>query len=313
MLQTVDSSINIKVIGVGGGGNNAAIRIMDDNITNVETYLLNTETSKLKKINPKNVLQIGRQTTKGLGAGANERIGEASAIESSDQIRKILEGTDMLFLTAGMGGGTGTGAIPVIAKIAKDMGILTVAIVTKPFGFEGKQRSNRAEIGIEKLKDNVNALVVVMNDKLLKLTKEKITVNKAFELADNILEQGIQSTTDLITTVGDINIDFADIQTIFNYKGKAYMGIGVSREGQILEDAVKQAVENPLTENKIDNAKGVIFNIRGGENLSLSEINTAMQLINDKVSPDANIMFGTIIDENLGNDKVVTVIATGVE
>ena len=245
MLQTVDSSINIKVIGVGGGGNNAAIRIMDDNITNVETYLLNTETSKLKKINPKNVLQIGRQTTKGLGAGANERIGEASAIESSDQIRKILEGTDMLFLTAGMGGGTGTGAIPVIAKIAKDMGILTVAIVTKPFGFEGKQRSNRAEIGIEKLKDNVNALVVVMNDKLLKLTKEKITVNKAFELADNILEQGIQSTTDLITTVGDINIDFADIQTIFNYKGKAYMGIGVSREGQILEDAVKQAVENP--------------------------------------------------------------------
>ena len=313
MLQTVDSSINIKVIGVGGGGNNAAIRIMDDNITNVETYLLNTETSKLKKINPKNVLQIGRQTTKGLGAGANERIGEASAIESSDQIRKILEGTDMLFLTAGMGGGTGTGAIPVIAKIAKDMGILTVAIVTKPFEFEGKQRSNRAEIGIEKLKDNVNALVVVMNDKLLKLTKEKITVNKAFELADNILEQGIQSTTDLITTVGDINIDFADIQTIFNYKGKAYMGIGVSREGQILEDAVKQAVENPLTENKIDNAKGVIFNIRGGENLSLSEINTAMQLINDKVSPDANIMFGTIIDENLGNDKVVTVIATGVE
>lgn len=313
MLQTVDSTINIKVIGVGGGGNNAAIRIMDDNVANVETYLLNTETSKLKKINPKNVLQIGRQTTKGLGAGANERIGEASAIESSDQIRKILEGTDMLFLTAGMGGGTGTGAIPVIAKIAKDMGILTVAIVTKPFGFEGKQRSNRAEIGIEKLKDNVNALVVVMNDKLLKLTKEKITVNKAFELADNILEQGIQSTTDLITTVGDINIDFADIQTIFNYKGKAYMGIGVSREGQILEDAVKQAVENPLTENKIDNAKGVIFNIRGGENLSLSEINTAMQLINDKVSPDANIMFGTVIDENLGNDKVVTVIATGVE
>ena len=313
MLQTVDSTINIKVIGVGGGGNNAAIRIMDDNVANVETYLLNTETSKLKKINPKNVLQIGRQTTKGLGAGANERIGEASAIESSDQIRKILEGTDMLFLTAGMGGGTGTGAIPVIAKIAKDMGILTVAIVTKPFGFEGKQRSNRAEIGIEKLKDNVNALVVVMNDKLLKLTKEKITVNKAFELADNILEQGIQSTTDLITTVGDINIDFADIQTIFNYKGKEYMGIGVSREGQILEDAVKQAVENPLTENKIDNAKGVIFNIRGGENLSLSEINTAMQLINDKVSPDANIMFGTVIDENLGNDKVVTVIATGVE
>ena len=193
------------------------------------------------------------------------------------------------------------------------MGILTVAIVTKPFAFEGKTRLTRAEVGIDKLRQNVNASIVVLNDKLLKLSKDRITVNKAFELADNVLEQGIHSVTDLITTVGDINIDFADINTIFNYQGKAYMGIGETVEDQTIEDAVKQAIENPLTENKIDNAKGVIFNVRGGDNLSLNEINTAMQLITDKVSPDANVMFGTIIDESLGNDKVVTVIATGVE
>ena len=313
MVQNVENTIRIKVIGVGGGGNNAVIRIMENDVKNMETYLLNTEVSKLKSVNPKNVLQIGRQTTKGLGAGANERIGEASAIESSEQIKAILQGTDMLFLTAGMGGGTGTGAIPVIANIAKSMGILTVAIVTKPFAFEGKQRLTRAEVGIEKLKQNVNALIVVQNDKLLRISKEKLLINKAFELADNILEQGIHSVTDLITTVGDINIDYADIQTIFNYKGKAYMGIGMTKEGDTLEDAVKQAVENPLTENKIDNAKGIIFNVRGGENLGLSEINTAMQIVNDKVQEDANIMFGTVIDERLGNEKIVTVIATGIE
>lgn len=188
-----------------------------------------------------------------------------------------------------------------------------MAIVTKPFAFEGKTRLTRAEVGIDKLRQNVNASIVVLNDKLLKLSKDRITVNKAFELADNVLEQGINSVTDLITTVGDINIDFADINTIFNYKGKAYMGIGEAEEGQFLEDAVKQAIENPLTENKIDNAKGVIFNIRGGHNLSLSEINSAMQVITDKVSEDANIMFGTIIDESLGNKKEITVIATGIE
>ena len=312
-MQSTENVIKIKVIGIGGGGNNAAIRIMEDEVQNVDTYLLNTETSKLKKINSKSVLQIGKQTTKGLGAGANERIGEASAIESSEEIKKILEGTDMLFLTAGMGGGTGTGAIPIVADIAKSMGILTVAIVTKPFTFEGRKRMLRAEVGIDKLKQNVNALVVVQNDSLLKLTKEKLLINKAFELADNILEQGIQSVTDLITTVGDINIDFADIETVFNYKGKAYMGIGITKENQTLEEAVKQAVENPLTENKIDNAKGVIFNVRGNENLGLSEINTAMKIINDKVSPDANIMFGTVIDKRLENEKIVTVMATGIE
>ena len=193
------------------------------------------------------------------------------------------------------------------------MGILTVAIVTKPFAFEGRKRALRAEMGIEKLQQSVNALIVVLNDRLLKLSKEKLTINKAFETADNVLEQGIESVTDLVTTVGDINIDFADIQTIFNYKGKAYMGIGMAQNGESLEEAVKQAVENPLTENKINNAKGVIFNVRGNENLGLNEINTAMQVINDKVTEDANIMFGTAIDESMGNEKIVTVIATGIE
>lgn len=313
MYKDKENIVKIKVIGVGGGGNNAAIRIIDDGVQNIDTYLLNTETGTLKRANTKNVLQIGKQTTNGLGAGANEFVGERAAIESRDEIRKILENTDMLFLTAGMGGGTGTGAIPVIAEIAKEMNILTVGIVTKPFTFEGRKRSIRAEAGTKKLKENVNALIVVSNDKLLKVIGNKTTIQEAFGIADSILEQGIQSITDLITTVGEINIDFADIKTIFSYTGKAYMGIGRAKEGETLEDAVKIAINNPLTENKINNAKGVIFNVRGGENLSLTEINTAVQVINDKVSEDANIIFGTVIDETLQNEMEVTVVATGVE
>lgn len=313
MYKDKENIVKIKVIGVGGGGNNAAIRIIDDGVQNIDTYLLNTETGTLKRANTRNVLQIGKQTTNGLGAGANEFVGERAAIESRDEIRKILENTDMLFLTAGMGGGTGTGAIPVIAEIAKEMNILTVGIVTKPFTFEGRKRSIRAEAGTKKLKENVNALIVVSNDKLLKVIGNKTTIQEAFGIADSILEQGIQSITDLITTVGEINIDFADIKTIFSYTGKAYMGIGRAKEGETLEDAVKIAINNPLTENKINNAKGVIFNVRGGENLSLTEINTAVQVINDKVSEDANIIFGTVIDESLQNEMEVTVVATGVE
>lgn len=313
MYKDKENIVKIKVIGVGGGGNNAAIRIINDGVQNIDTYLLNTETGTLKRANTRNVLQIGKQTTNGLGAGANEFVGERAAIESRDEIRKILENTDMLFLTAGMGGGTGTGAIPVIAEIAREMNILTVGIVTKPFTFEGRKRSIRAEAGTKKLKENVNALIVVSNDKLLKVIGNKTTIQEAFGIADSILEQGIQSITDLITTVGEINIDFADIKTIFSYTGKAYMGIGRAKEGETLEDAVKIAINNPLTENKINNAKGVIFNVRGGENLSLTEINTAVQVINDKVSEDANIIFGTVIDESLQNEMEVTVVATGVE
>ena len=306
-------SVRIKVIGVGGGGNNAVTSIIKDRVKNVETYLFNTETKILQKAATKNVLQIGKETTKGLGAGANEEIGEKSALESKEEIKQILQDTDMLFLTAGMGGGTGTGAIPVVAEIAKSMNILTVAIVTKPFAFEGKRRSMRAEIGIEKLKDTVDALIVVLNDKLLQVIGDRTSMQEAFKLTDNVLKQGIQSITDLLTTVGDINLDFADVKTIFQYKGKAYMGLGRASGDNRVAEAVKQAIDNPITEYKIDNAKGVIFNVTGGKSLGLNEINNAIKIINDRIDTNANIMFGTVTNEELKDEVKVTVIATGIE
>ncbi len=309
----IDNSVKIKVIGVGGGGNNSALHIINEKVKNIETYLINTEMGVLRRTKYRNILQIGKETTKGLGAGANEIVGENAARESKEDIEKILENTDMLFVTAGMGGGTGTGAAPVVAEIAKEKGILTVGVVTKPFMFEGKLREMRAEQGIKRLKENVNALIVILNDNLLKVANKNTPLEQAFLLANEVVKQGIQSITDLITTVGEINLDFADIKTIFSYKGKAYMGIGKSEGEARVEEAIKQAIENPLTENKIDNAKGVIFNVSGGENLSLTEIDSAIKIINDKVDSEANIIFGTVIDKNLDNKVVVTVIATGVE
>ena len=311
--ENVSDNVKIKVIGVGGGGNNAVLHIINKQVKNIENYLINTEMGILGKINYRNVLQIGKETTKGLGAGANEVVGEQAARESKAEIEKILRDTDMLFITAGMGGGTGTGAAPVVAEIAKEMGILTVGIVTKPFMFEGKLRKMRAEYGIQKLQENVNALIVILNDNLLKVSNKNTPLKEAFSLANDVVKQGIQSITDLITTVGQINLDFADIKTIFSYKGKGYMGIGASEGEARVEEAIKQAIENPLTENTIDGAKGVIFNVTGGENLSLSEIDSAIKVINDKVDEEANIIFGTVIDENLKDEVKVTVIATGIE
>ena len=304
----------IKVIGIGGGGNNAVRQMVEDQVKDVEFYFINTELAMLNKTKMENVLQIGKETTKGLGAGANPDMGEKAAIESKEDIKKLLEGTQLLFLTAGMGGGTGTGAIPVVAEIAQEMGIQTIAIVTKPFLFEGRLRSSRADAGIEKLKQHVNSLILISNDKLLKLAgSQKMSVINAFKMADNVLEQGIKSITDLITSVGDINVDFADITTMLTYKGMAYMGIGEAEgEGRMI-DAVNQAIDNALTENKINNAKGVIFNVRGNSELALSEINDGIGKINDLINEDANVVFGTITDESLGDKIVVTVIATGVE
>ena len=312
-IRDLDKILKIKVIGIGGAGNNAVTRMIEDNVQGVSFYMLNTETGTLKRSRTSNVLQIGVQTTRGLGAGANEIIGERAAIENKDDIKQILMGTDLLFITAGMGGGTGTGAAPIVAEIAKEMGILTIGVVTKPFKFEGKARSLRAEKGAERLKNNVDDLIVVLNDNLLKISDSKVTLNSAFELADNILEQGITSITDLLTSVGEVNIDFADIKTTINYRGNAYMGIGRAKGEKKVEEAVIQAIENPLTEKKIDGAKGVIFNVKGNETLSLMEINSATALINEKVSDDANIIFGTVIDENMGDEVQVTVIATGLE
>lgn len=312
-IRDIERMLKIKVIGVGGAGNNAITRMIEDNVKGVSFYMINTETGTLKRSRTSNILQIGVQTTRGLGAGANEIVGERAAIENKEEIKEMLRGADLVFIAAGMGGGTGTGAAPIVAEIAKEMGILTIGIVTKPFAFEGQARKLRAEKGVERLKNNVDDLIVVLNDNLLKVTDSKITLNNAFSLADNILEQGITSITDLLTSIGEVNIDFADIKTTMSYRGKAYMGIGKASGEKKVEEAVIQAIENPLTESKIDGAKGVIFNIKGNNQLSLMEINSAVALINEKVSEDANIIFGTVIDEDMGEQVQVTVIATGVE
>lgn len=303
----------IKVIGVGGAGNNAVNRMIEDKVQGVTFYLLNTETGTLKRAKTNNILQIGVETTKGLGAGANENVGARAAMENKEEIKQILQGADMVFITAGMGGGTGTGAAPVVAEIAKEMGILTVGVVTKPFKFEGKARKVRAEYGIQKLKDNVDDLIVILNDSLLKVTDERITLNTAFSLADKVLEQGITGVTDLLNSTGEVNIDFADIRTTMKYQGKAYMGIGKASGDRKIEDAVRQAITNPLTENKIDGAKGVIFNVKGNTDLSLLEINSAISLVNDRINEDANVIFGTVVDSKMGDKVEVTVIATGVD
>ncbi len=307
--------IKIKVVGVGGGGNNAVGQMIKSSVNGVEYILVNTEKGILDRANTKEckVLQIGKELTKGLGAGANPDIGEKAAKESIEEIDKMLVDTDLLFLTAGMGGGTGTGAIPIIAQEAKNKGITTIAIVTKPFLFEGKLRAVRAQMGLEKLKPYVNALIVISNDKLLKNTTSNLSILNAFKMTDDVLRQGIESVTDLINSVGTINIDFADIQTILSYEGFAYMGIGESEGENKIAEATKNALSNPLTESVIDNAKGVIFNIKGSEDIGLDDINRSAELISEKINPDANVIFGTVIDENLGNKVVVTVVATGVD
>lgn len=312
-MRDIDRTPKIKVIGVGGAGNNAVNRMIEDHVKGVTFYMLNTETGTLKRAKTSNTLQIGIQTTRGLGAGANEKVGERAAIENKEEIKQILQGADLVFITAGMGGGTGTGAAPIVAEVAKEMGILTIGIVTKPFLFEGKARKLRADKGTERLKDNVDDLIVVLNDNLLKTTDSKITLDQAFSIADNVLEQGITSITDLLTSIGEVNVDFADIKTTVSYKGHAYMGIGRASGEKKVEEAVKQAIDNPLTQSKIDGAKGVIFNVKGDESLSLIEINSAIGLINDKISEEANVIFGTVIDNNMNGEVAVTVIATGVE
>ena len=308
-----DDLVRIKVIGVGGAGNNAVNRMIDEGIRNVQFIAINTEEQALAQNKATTVMHIGKGTTKGLGAGANPVLGEMAAREDEENIKKTLANTDMVFVTCGMGGGTGTGAAPVVCEIAKSMGILTVGIVTKPFLFEGRKRKANADDGIVRMKKNVDALIVVENNNLLKAMPKGTTMIQAFQEADSVLRKGVQGITDLITIPGFINIDFADIKTTMNYRGKAYMGIGRASGEKKVEEAVRQAIENPLTESKIDGAKGVIFNVKGNSDLGLMEINSAVSIINEKVSEDANIIFGTVIDENMGEEVQVTVIATGVE
>lgn len=307
--------IRIKVLGIGGGGNNAVNQMIRSDIDGAEYYLINTERQILNKANTNGckTLQIGRETAQGMGAGANPEVGERAARESLDEIDKILEGTDLVFLTAGMGGGTGTGAIPVIAEEAKKRGILTIGVVTTPFTFEGKLRTVRANMGIEKLKPNVNALIVISNNQLLANTTSNVSILNAFKMTDDVLRQSIESMTDLINSVGTINVDFADIKTVLSYEGYSYMGIGKASGENKIETATKNALNNPLTETSINGAKGVIFNIKGSDDISLDDINRSAEIISEKVSPEANVIFGTVIDEDLGDEVIVTVVATGVD
>lgn len=306
--------IKIKVLGIGGGGNNAVNQMIKSDVDGAEYILINTEKGILDRAySGCTTLQIGKETTRGLGAGANPEIGERAARESADEIEKLLDDTDLLFITAGMGGGTGTGAIPVIAEIARKKGILTIGIVTTPFSFEGRLRAVRANMGIEKLKPNVNSLIVISNDELLKNTAKDVSILNAFKMTDDILRQGIQSITDIINSVGEINVDFADVKTALTFEGYAYMGIGEADGETKIIDATNDALNNPLTQNSIDGAKAVIFNIKGSEDIGLEEINRSAEIISEKVSPDANIIFGTVIDESLGDKVVVTVVATGIK
>ena len=309
----LDGTATIKVIGVGGAGNNAVNRMVDSGIKGVEFTAVNTDRQTLLVSKAATKIQIGEKITRGLGAGANPDIGAQAAEESKAEIAEALRGADMVFVTAGMGGGTGTGAAPIVAAAAKEMGILTIGVVTKPFTFEGKKRLSQAERGIESLKGKVDTLVVIPNDKLLQIIDRKTSIIEAFKMADDVLRQGVQGISDLIAVPGLVNLDFADVKTIMLNTGMAHMGIGRASGENRAEDAAKQAIQSPLLETSIEGARGVIINITGGTNLGLHEVNTAAELIQRSVDPEANIIFGAVIDESLDEDILVTVIATGFE
>ena len=302
---------NIKVIGVGGGGNNAVNRMVESELKGVQFLSVNTESQVLELSKADVTIQIGEKVTKGLGAGANPQIGEEAAQESREEIIKALEGADMVFVTAGMGGGTGTGAAPVVAECAKEVGALTVGVVTKPFAFEGKRRRAAAEKGIEFLTQKVDTIIVIPNDKLLQVVDKKCSLSDAFRTADDVLRQGIKGISDLIQVPGLINLDFADVKTIMTEQGEALMGIGIGEGENRAADAAKMAINSPLLETSIDGAKGILLNISGSANLSLFEINEAAEIISEAADPDANIIFGSVIDESLGDKVQITVVATG--
>lgn len=301
----------IKVFGVGGGGTNAVNRMIGSGVKGVEFWGVNTDLQALSVSLADNRLQIGAKLTRGLGAGSNPEIGQKAAEESVEDIKAALSSADMVFITAGMGGGTGTGASSVIAEVAKELGILTIAAVTKPFRFEGPVRIAQAESGIAMLKEKVDALIVIPNDKLLQVVERKTSIIEAFKVADDVLRQGVKGISDLITVPGLINLDFADVRTIMYEAGSAMMGIGTgSGENRAIE-AAEQAISSPLLEETITGAKGVIFNVTGGSDLTLHEVNDAAEVIYNAVDPDANIIFGAVIDEKLQGEVMVTVIATG--
>ncbi|RBW70205.1 cell division protein FtsZ [Bacillus taeanensis] len=301
----------IKVIGVGGGGSNAVNRMIEHGVQGVEFIAVNTDAQALNLSKAEAKLQIGGKLTRGLGAGANPEIGKKAAEESKEQIEEALKGADMVFVTAGMGGGTGTGAAPVIAQIAKEIGALTVGVVTKPFTFEGRKRSTQANGGISVLKEKVDTLIVIPNDRLLEIVDKNTPMLEAFREADNVLRQGVQGISDLIAVPGLINLDFADVKTIMTEKGSALMGIGIATGENRAAEAAKKAISSPLLETSIDGAKGVLMNITGGSNLSLYEVNEAADIVSSASDQEVNMIFGSVINEELKEEILVTVIATG--
>jgi len=307
----VEQFAQIKVIGVGGGGNNAVNRMIDQNLKGVQFIAINTDKQALYTSRAEYKIQIGEKLTRGLGAGANPDIGSKAAEESRDDIFHALQGADMVFITAGMGGGTGTGAAPIVAQIAKEMGILTVGVVTKPFTFEGKRRLAHAEKGIEELKKRVDTLVTIPNDRLLQVVERRTSIVDAFRIADDVLRQGVQGISDLIAIPGLVNLDFADVKTIMFERGLAHMGIGKASGDHRAAEAARQAIHSPLLETTINGSKGVLLNITGGTNLMLHEVNEAAEIVSEAADPDANIIFGAVIDENMKDEIRITVIATG--
>lgn len=304
-------TVNIKVVGVGGGGGNAVNRMLDSNLQGVEFIIVNTDKAILQRSTIESKIQIGERLTKGHGAGSNPELGERAAIESEDEITSALKGADMVFLTAGMGGGTGTGAAPVIAKITRDLGILTVAVVTKPFAFEGKKRAIQAEEGIRKLSEYVDSLLVIPNERLKLLTDKKITFLNAFLEADEVLRRGVQSICELITVDGYINLDFADVTAVMKDAGLAHMGVGSAKGKDKAEMAAKLAMSSPLLETNITGAKGIVVNITASPDVGLEEIDAAANMISNESHPDANFIFGATFDNKLEDEMHITVIATG--
>ena len=308
---TIDQLATIKVIGVGGGGNNAVNRMIEHGVQGVEFIAVNTDAQALKLSKAPTKLQIGAKLTRGLGAGANPEVGKKAAEESKEQIEEALRGADMVFVTAGMGGGTGTGAAPVIAQIARELGALTVGVVTRPFTFEGRKRATQAASGIAAMKEAVDTLIVIPNDRLLEIVDKSTPMLEAFREADNVLRQGVQGISDLIAVPGLINLDFADVKTIMTNKGSALMGIGIASGENRATEAAKKAISSPLLETSIDGAQGVLMNITGSANLSLYEVQEAADIVASASDQEVNMIFGSVINESLKDEIVVTVIATG--
>lgn len=307
----VENFAQIKVVGVGGGGCNAINRMIEEKLTGVEFIAVNTDAQALLLSNAPQIVRIGDKLTRGLGSGGDPEIGEKSAEESADELYEVLNGGDMVFVTAGMGGGTGTGAGSVVARIAREAGALTIGVVTRPFTFEGTRRAQVAEVGIDKLKEQADTLIVIPNDRLLELTDRRLSLPSAFKITDDVLRQGIQGIAELITVPGLINLDFADVRTIMSEGGAALMAVGVGSGPDRAAMAAEQAMNNPLLDISIDGARGILFNVTGGSDMSLFEVNQAASIIKDVAHPDVNLIFGAVIDDRMEDRLQITVIATG--